>query len=132
MKAKEFWETCRKGVPMARRSLWKWLQAPIFLAGLAAIIYVPLGLPQVEPLWFRAILWVLLLMVILIVAICVGLTPYWGQKAITNEQASKYERALEEKDRVIEEKGNVIVGYTNDFFRVNKENEELKQQLKSR
>ena len=129
---KEFWETCRGGFPMTRRNLWKWLQAPIFLAGLAAIIYVPLGLPQVEPLWFRAILWVLLLMVILIVAICVGLTPYWGQKAITDKQTSKHKETLEEKDKVIGEKDRVIRDYTSDFFRVNKENEELKQQLKNR
>ena len=83
---------------MSRKIIWKWLQIPIFLAGIVLIIGAPFGLSQIEsPLW-KTLAWVLCLMVIAIIAICVGLTPYWGQKAITDEQKANYEMTTNSAD----------------------------------
>jgi len=95
---KELWKACRKGLPMVKQVFWRWIQIPIALAGLAVIIGAPFGISLIDNTLFKVLVWVFLLMVILIIAICVGLTPYWGQKEIMREEIEKKDTIIKEKD----------------------------------
>ncbi len=94
-----FWNAVRRGSKMTRHIFWKWIQIPLALATVAGIIALPFGLSYVDNQIVKTLAWVFLLMVIFIAAICVGLTPYWGQGEINKEQMVGYGKRLAEYEK---------------------------------
>jgi len=102
---KDFFRACQRGTLMTRQTFLKWLQITLVLVGLTTIIGAPFGLALVENIVLKTVVWVFLLIVILIAAICVGLTPYWGQKEITKDveqEKSQYEKWMWEARNEVE------------------------------
>lgn len=79
------WEAYRRGLGLASRTWWKWAQIPVFLIGLAALVMAPFGLERIANPLLKVGVWIFLLWVIVITAVCLGLMPYWGQREITRD-----------------------------------------------
>jgi hypothetical protein len=92
---KNFWLVCHKGMPTSKRVFWKVMQVLLSVAGIAALVSAPWSLSLIDNTYWRIVAWILVLILAIGLAICVGLLPYWGQKEMT--------RSVEEERKQMEE-----------------------------
>lgn len=78
----DFYKAYRRGWRRSWRLLTGTFQVVLGLAAVTGIVFALLNIPDVEDIALRTFLWVLVIAFLLFVAAVLGLTPYWGQKAI--------------------------------------------------
>lgn len=112
-KMTEISQAIRRGVHLATHKWWKWLQWPVGILAISSIVASPWGLDLIDPMPLRILAWTLFLVVIMITAICVGLTPYWGQQEIMKDKIAEKDAAIKERDAWIKNQENIINEWRN-------------------
>ena len=92
-----------RGWPMTWRTLSGGIQTILAIITLIGVLIAPIGIIKIELLWLSVIAWISWGVVVAFFAIVIGLWPYRGQKAITEDcekvKDNYYRWFLEEKRR---------------------------------
>lgn len=126
---KTFLKAIYRGVFMTHKIWWRWIQIPIFLVGLIVVIGAPFGLSQIESPILKTLAWIFLLIIIMVTAICASLTPYLGQKAITDDYVREQKAITEDYVRV---SNNYMRDFSNEKIKreaLEQENRKLKEEI---
>jgi len=77
---RELWESTKRGTPMSRHFLWRALEALGFFSLLVLTCAAPFIASSISNPFYKAIVWIIFVFLILIFAFAIGLMPYWGMR----------------------------------------------------
>lgn len=83
---KELLIACRMGVRMSSKHIHQIISIILSVFTIAGLISAPWSLSLIDKPYWRVFAWVLVIVLAIAIAVCAGLTPYWGQKEITNQK----------------------------------------------
>ncbi len=97
---REFWKSLLRGSSMTKRTLLKGLEILGVVVLLATVLTAPFYTSLIENPWYKAITWSFVICLILIIAISVGLMPYFGMREMKRDAEGKLSQKEDElKDK---------------------------------
>ncbi|HEY41184.1 MAG TPA: hypothetical protein G4O18_04920 [Dehalococcoidia bacterium] len=93
---REFWQAIKRGTPITRKFLWRALEVLSLLSLIVGIITAPFLIPNIENTLYRNIAWGLFIPLVIVIALAIGLIPYWGMREMKRDE-EKEKAILEER-----------------------------------
>ena len=96
---RELWKSLKRGTPMTRKFFWRGIEILGAVSLLVGIITAPFLVPNIANPLYRSIVWGFFIPIVIIIALSIGLWPYFGMRAMkadVENELSKLKNRLEE------------------------------------